>query len=37
MYIPVMNQETGKQGLCIFPDKLQQALDMAGKHYIFMK
>ena len=37
MYIPVMNQENGKEYICIFPDKLQQALDMASRHYVFMK
>ncbi|WP_418384717.1 hypothetical protein [Akkermansia sp.] len=37
MYIPTIHPDTGKEVICISPDKLQQARDMAGKHYVFMK
>ena len=37
MYIPAIHPESGKEVICISPDKLQQARDMAGKHYVFAK
>lgn len=37
VYIPAIHPDTGKQVICILPDKLHQVQDIAGKHYVFMK
>lgn len=37
MYVPAIHPKSGKEVICILPDKLLDAQEMIGKHYVFMK
>lgn len=37
MYIPAIHPKSGKKVICILPDKLLEAQEMMGRHYVFMK
>lgn len=37
LYIPAIHPESGKEVICILPDKLLEAREMMGLHYVFMK
>lgn len=37
MYIPAIHPESGKEVICILPKKLQEAREIMGRHYVFMK
>ena len=37
MYILAIHPDSGKEVVCILPDKLLEAREMMGRHYVFMK